>query len=140
MSTEANMALREGKQVEPRRLWFGTITAAVAWILLGITDIVITWRACMVQADYGIPAPHPGARILYGVVAALLLVLSVYAGYVSYRNLRYLSDRSKLMDTHAVPRKEFLAYAGIVITVTMGMGILWLGLLPFFLDLCWRAR
>jgi hypothetical protein len=140
MSTEANLTLREGKAVEPRRLWFGTITAAVAWALVGMIDIVITWRSCMVQADYGIPAAHPGSRILYGSVAALFLLVSVYAGYQSYRTLQYLSSGSKLAETKAVQRKEFMAFAGLVVTVTMGMGLFWLVLPPFFLDFCWRAR
>src|SRR4051812_34073167 len=65
MSTEPNPALREGKPVEPRRLLFGTASGAVAWVLLGMADIVITWRACMVQEDYGIPTPRPDIRILY---------------------------------------------------------------------------
>ena len=140
MSTEPSPILREGKPVAPRRLWFGTITSAVAWALLGMTDIVITWRSCMVQEDYGIPAPHPGSRILYGALAIIFLAVSIYSGYVSYKTFQYLSSRRKLMEAKAVPRKEFLAYAGLVVTVTMGMGILWLGLPPIFLDLCWRAR
>lgn len=140
MSTDENMTLREGKEIEPKRLWFGTITAAVSWALVGMTDIVITWRSCMVQEDYGIPTPHPGSRVLYGAVAALFLLVSVYAGYQSYRTFEYLSNRRKLMEAKAVPRKEFLAYAGLVVTVTMGMGILWLCIPPLFLDFCWRAR
>lgn len=140
MSTEPDLKLREGKPVGPKRLWFGAITAAVAWTLLGIADIVIVWRSCMVQADYGIPAPHPGSRILYGSLAVVMLALSIYAGYMSYRTFQYLTNGHKVLDAQAVPRKEFLAYAGLVVTVTMGMGILWLGLPPIFLDLCWRAR
>lgn len=140
MSTESDLTLREGKAVKPKRLWFGTITAAVSWTVLGMADIVISWRACMVQQDYGIPAPEPGARILYGVLAVLFLIVSVFAGYQSYRTFQYLSNRHKVLDAAAVPRKEFLAYAGMVITVTMGMGILWLALPPIFIDLCWRAR
>lgn len=140
MSTEPNPILREGKPVEPKRLWFGTITAAVAWTLVGMGDIVISWRACMVQQDYGIPPSHPGARVLYGALAFVLLLVSIYSGIVSYRTFQYLSERRKVLDAPAVPRREFLAVVGMVATVTMGMGILWLCLPPIFLDLCWRAR
>jgi hypothetical protein len=140
MSTESNLTLREGKAVEPKRLWFGTITAAVAWALVGMIDIVITWRSCMVQADYGIPPTHPVSRILYGGVAAVFLAVSISAGYQSYRTLQYLSNNRKLGQTKAVQRKEFMAFAGLVVTVTMGMGLFWLVLPPFFLDFCWRAR
>jgi hypothetical protein len=141
MSTrEQNPILREGKPVPPRRLWFGTASGAVAWVLLGCADIVITWRACMVQEEYGIPTPRPDVRILYFVVAIVLLAVTAWAGSTSYRTWRYLSEQRKMLHSHAVERREFLAVGGVIVAITMGMGILWLALPPLFLDLCWRAR
>lgn len=141
MSTrEQHVEFREGKPVTPRRLWFGTATAAVAWVLLGCADIVITWRACTVQEDYGIPTPRPDVRILYFVLAIVLLAITVYAGFTSYRTWRYLSEQRKMLNSHAVERREFLAVGGVIVAITMGMGIVWLALPPLFLDLCWRAR
>lgn len=131
---------REGKPVPRRRLWFGTATAAAAWVLLGCADIVITWRSCMVQEDYGIPAPRPDVRMLYFVVALALLAVTVSAGFTSYRTWRYLSLQRAMLHSHGVERREFMAIGGVIIAVTMGMGILWLALPPLFLDLCWRAR
>jgi hypothetical protein len=131
---------REGKPVPPGRLWFGTATAAFAWVLLGCADIVITWRACMVQEDYGIPTPRPDVRILYFVLALALLAVTVWAGVTSYRTWRYISLQRKMLEAMAVERREFLALGGVIVAVTMGMGILWLALPPLFLDLCWRAR
>lgn len=139
-TTEQNPSAREGKPVAPRRLWFGTATAAVAWLLLGCADLVITWRACMVQEDYGIPTPRPDVRILYFVLALLLLALTIYAGFTSYRTWRYLSAQREMLNSQGVERREFMAIGGVIIAVTMGMGILWLALPPLFLDLCWRAR
>lgn len=139
-TTEPNLQVREGKPVAPRRLLFGTATAAVAWVLLGCADIVITWRACMVQEDYGIPTPRPDVRILYFVVALVLLAITIFAGVTSYRTWRYLSEQRQVLDLQAVQRREFLAIGGVIVAVTMGMGILWLALPPLFLDLCWRAR
>jgi hypothetical protein len=139
-TTEPNPSQREGKPVAPRRLWFGTTTAAIAWVLLGCSDIVITWRACMQQEDYGIPPSHPGARILYFALAVALLVLTIWAGITSYQTWRYLSAQRTMLHAHGVERKEFLAVGGVIVAVTMGMGILWLALPPLFLDLCWRAR
>jgi hypothetical protein len=140
MSTNPNPALREGKLVEPKRLWFGTASAAVAWTLLGMADLAITWRACMVQEDYGIPSPRPGVRILYFAIAIALLVVTTYAGFISYRTWQYLSNRRRMLEAPAVERREFMAVGGVIVAVTMGMGILWLALPPLFLDLCWRAR
>ncbi|HEY3704399.1 MAG TPA: hypothetical protein VGL22_05010 [Terracidiphilus sp.] len=139
-TTEQNLSLREGKPVPPRRLWFGTVSAAIAWVLLGCADLVITWRACMVQEDYGIPPSHPGARILYFALAVALLAVTVWAGFTSYRTWRYLSAHRALLDAEGVERREFLAIGGVIVAITMGMGILWLALPPLFLDLCWRAR
>jgi hypothetical protein len=139
-TTEQNAQPREGKPVPPRRLWFGTAAAAVAWVLLGCADIVITWRACMVQQDYGIPTPRPDVRIVYFVLALVLLAITVFSGFTSYRTWRYLSAHREMLHSHAVERREFLAMGGVIVAVTMGMGILWLALPPLFLDLCWRAR
>lgn len=143
MSTrEESPSTREGKQVAPGRLWFGTATAAVAWVMLGCADIVITWRACMVQEDYGIPTPRPDVRILYFVLALVFLAVTISAGVTSYRTLRYLTEEGKTntLESKAVERREFLALGGLIVAVTMGMGIMWLALPPLFLDLCWRAR
>ena len=104
MSTETNLTLREGKAIEPKRLWFGTITAAVAWTVLGMADIVVCWRSCMVQQDYGIPAPEVGSRVLYGVLAIVFLIVSIYAGFMSYRTFKYLSEGRRLLESSAVPR------------------------------------
>lgn len=127
-------------QVRPRRLWFGTATAAIAWVTLGCADIVITWRACMQQEDYGIPIPRPEVRVVYFVVALVLLALTVVAGWISYRNWRNLARERELLHAHAVERREFMALGGIIVSITLGMGIVWLALPPLFLDVCWRAR
>lgn len=140
MSTsEPDLTLREGKEIRPRRLWFGFIAGAVAWVVLGCADIVFAWRFCMTQSEYGIPAGHYGAWGAFFGVAVFLLALSIVAGLISYRNLRQITEQ-KVLDAQGVPRREFMALGGLIVTVTMGMGILWLALPPLFLDLCWRAR
>ena len=126
--------------VPKRKLWFGFAASAIAWSSLGCIDILITWRACMHQEDFGIPSPRPEIRILFVVVALTLFALALTAGAVSYGNWRQLSSQSKLLNAQAVERREFMALLGVIISVTLGMGIVWLGLPPLFLDLCWRAR
>ena len=138
---EQNPIQRDGKPVAAGKLWFGTASGAVAWVLLGCADIVITWRSCMVQEDYGAaPAPHPAIRALYFVLALALLAITAWAGATSYRTWRFLSSQRKILHSKAVERREFLAVSGVIVAVTMGTGILWLALPPLFLDLCWRAR
>lgn len=127
------------RQVSQSRLWFGFITSAIAWAAAGCLDVMVVW-ACAHQEDFGIPPAHPTARIILGLLAVILLVLSIYSGIISYRNWQRLSGRRPFLDAQAVERREFMAVLGVIITITLGMGIVWLGLPPLFLDLCWRAR
>lgn len=129
-----------GTNVTPRSLWFGCITSAVAWIVLGCTDIVINWRACQHQANFGEAGPHPYVRLLIGLLGVAFFIVSVWSGVVSYRNWQRLSLQKEFMSAQAVERREFLSVLGVIITVTMGFGIIWLALTPIFFDICWRAR
>lgn len=126
--------------VPPRSLWFGFVGSAFAWVLLGCFDITVTWRACIMQEEWGIPKGHPTATALYLLAALLLLATTAYAGFTSYRNWRYYTTRRDIIEAKAVARGEFMAAGGVLVAVTMGMGIVWLALPPLFLDLCWRAR
>lgn len=137
MSTEP---IASSTPVPTRRLWFGFVASAIAWASLGCLDILITWRACMHQEDFGIPTPRPEVRILFVMVACALFALTATAGITSYGNWRRLSTQRKLLQAQAVERQEFMAMLGVIISVTLGMGIVWLALPPLFLDLCWRAR
>lgn len=136
----AETSARRRLSVPARRLWFGFATAAAAWVALGCVDIVIAWRACTHQYDYGIPDPHPAARVALTVLACALLIVGIAAGVASYRNWQSLATAPAVLDTLAVDRREFMAVMGIIVSVTLGMGMLWLAIPPFFLDLCWRAR
>jgi hypothetical protein len=137
MATEGRLPLAP---VKPPRLWFGLVASAASWMTLGCLDILITWRACTHQENFGIPSVHPGVRILFGIVALVLLLVTIAAGLTSYRNWRALSGRHHVLDTEAIERHEFMALLGVIVSVTLGMGIVWLALPPLFLDICWRAR
>lgn len=126
--------------VSPRRLWFGFVTSALSWTALGCLDILVTWRACQHQENFGLPAPHPYIRLLYGLLALALLAVSVVSGVMSYRNWQRLSTEKDFIEAQGVERREFMAVLGVIVTITLGMGALWLALPPIFLDICWRAR
>lgn len=127
------------EMISPRRLWFGFAIGAVAWLSVGGIYILINWRACMHQEEFGIPNPHPGARILIGVLALVLLTVAIIGGVISYSNWRHLSAQP-LLRGEAVERHEFMALLGVVVAVTLGVGILWMAIPPLLLDICWRAR
>lgn len=135
MATESRL-----NAVPERRLWFGFATAACAWVTLGCVDILIAWRACTFQEGNGIPPSHQPVRVAIAALAVFFWGIAVGAGVTSYRNWRRLSSEPHLLATQAVDRQEFMALLGVIVSVTLGMGMVWLALPPFFLDLCWRAR
>ncbi len=126
--------------MQPKKLWFGTAGSVAAWIVLGCTDIVIAWRACMHQEDYGVPPVHPGVAALIFAISLLLLAITIGAGVISYRNWRWLSQQRKVLNREAVPRGEFMALVGMIVSVTLGFGMFWFALTPLFIELCWRAK
>lgn len=123
-----------------RRLWFGTAGAAAAWVSLVCIDVLINWRACQHQFDYGLPPAQIGARVLIGCVGLLLVAIAFGAGWISYSNWKILTREKHVLNTKAVERPEFMAFFGLIVTATMGMGTIWLTLTPIFLNICWRAK
>src|SRR5579875_1919580 len=66
-------------RIEARKLWFGFVTSAVCWTLLGCLDLLITWRACIYQEDYGLPSHPTSATVLYLTASIILLVITIAA-------------------------------------------------------------
>lgn len=130
----------EAHPITPSRLWFGLAASAVAWATLGFIDVLVTWRACVHQEQYGNPSPHPGARIIYLVAALVLFTIVVVAGTMSYRNWRTLSVQREILDATATDRREFMALLGVFVSVTLGVGVLWLAIPPLIIELCMRAK
>lgn len=137
LSTDNNIPASD---VRPRSLWFGFAATVLSWVLLGCLDIVITLLACTHQGRFGIPGHHPDASSLFIGISIFLLAISVASGVISYRNWRRLSRQEGILEDPAVERRQFMAVLGVIVSVTLGAGIIWLTLPPFFLDLCWRAK
>jgi hypothetical protein len=137
MST--NVTTREDL-VPARRLWFGVVASTVAWFGLGLADMFITWRACVHQEQFGGPSSHPAARVLYFICWLCLIGLTAAAGTVSYRNWHRLTAVTSLLSAEAYDREEFMALAGLFISVTLGAGLVWLCIPLFILEMCLRAR
>ena len=127
-------------KISPRKLWFGCITTAVSWAGMGCLDILITWRACQHQENFGLAGAHPYIRLLYSLFAVALLIISIWSGVISYRNWHRLSAQKDFLQALGVERQEFMAVLGVIMTVTLGMGLVWFAIPPIFLDICWRAR
>jgi hypothetical protein len=120
--------------------WFGVAGSAVAWVALGVGDILITWRACLHAELFGGPGNSPNARILYFVITLILIGLAMMAGISSYRNWKSFSDRRALLAAEGRERTEFIALAGLFMSFTLGFGMLWFCLPLFVIQMCLRAR
>jgi hypothetical protein len=128
------------RAVSTGTLWFGVAASVAAWFGLYLADILITWLICPQRDQAGGPAADPGARLLYGFFTLLLFTLAALAGTMSYRNWRRLSSIKELLAAEAFERKEFMALAGLFISFTLGVGIVWLGLPLFMIQMCLRTR
>ena len=120
--------------------WFGVAVSVLAWIALGISDVFITWRACLHSELFGGAGNSPNARILYLVITLVLAGLAVMAGVSSYRNWKKFSDRRALLRAEGKERTEFVALAGLFMSFTLGFGMLWFCLPLFVIQICLRAR
>lgn len=127
-------------RVSPRRLWFGFTGSAASWVCLGFGYVLITWWACVENGQLGGGTPRPGAALLYCAAAVLLIGLAFAAGFTSYRNWRQLSTARTLAEAEGRGRAEFMALIGVFISFTLGIGLLWLTIPLFILNLCVRVR
>jgi hypothetical protein len=126
--------------VSPARLWFGVAASAAAWFVLGFTDILLTWAACLHQEQFGGASGHPAILIATVVITCVLFAVILASGTVSYRNWRQLSADTTLKGAEGRGRQEFMALLGVFVSLTLGWSVLWLALPLFILDLCVRTR
>jgi hypothetical protein len=126
--------------VDPRRVWFGVVAAGAAWFLLGIAEMFITWRACLHNEALGTASSHPSATIASFVVSFFLLGLVAAAGFVSWNTWRNLSRQRSFIEAEGRGQHEFIALVGVVFSLTLGAGMVWMTLPLFILRLCARVR
>ncbi len=132
--------LADAVPVPTRRLWFEVAGSCVAWFALGFADIVITWRACVHEEQFGGPSSHPGAIVLYILMWILLFGLALLAGWMSLQSWRKLAVTTDLLRSEGRERKEFMSQAGFFISLTLGIGIVWLCLPVIIIEMCERIR
>ena len=121
-------------------LWFGLSGSAASWIILSVGYVLITWWACVENGRPGGGTPRPVSALLYGLAAILLIGMAFTAGAISYRNWRSLSNARSLGEAEGRGRAEFMALVGVFVSFTLGVGLIWLTIPLFILNLCVRAR
>ena len=127
--------------VPRKRLWFGLTTAAVAWLTAGFIDLLIVWHVCGYSAAYGMNRAHcgrarPGFRDYGDAVPDRLggghhVVSKLADAFASRASARLQAPRTA---------REFMALVGVFISVTLGVGIVWLSIPPLLIQLCVRAK
>ena len=122
------------------RLWFEVAASAGAWFGIGLSDMIITWRACVHEEQFGNASAHPGARVLYFLFTFVLIGVALLAGTISYRSWQKVAGMARLLRAEGQERREFMALAGLFISFTLGAGMIWLCLPLFILEMCLRAR
>ena len=127
-------------EVSPRKLWFGTVAAAFCWVGIGIADTLITWRECLHNEQFGGASSHPGLLSLNVVIFLALLAIAAIAGVMSYRNWQRLAGQVRLYRAEATGPREYMALIGVFMSITLGIGIIWLGLPLLIISLCVRTR
>ncbi len=132
--------LERSEAVTPKRLWFGFTGAAVAWSLAGVLNVLLAWQSCMGGEQGSFIFTQAGIRIVLGVITFGLLAASIASGYISYQNWRALSQKPDIVSAEGRGRKEFMALFGLVVSVSLGMGIVWFALPIYILQMCVRAR
>lgn len=124
----------------PRWLWFGVVASACAWFALGLAEMFITWRACLHNEAFGNASSHPPATAAAFIVTFFLIGLVATAGFISYFNWRRFAGQRSLMRTDTPDYREFVALVGVIVSFTLGAGMVWMGLPLFILRLCARVR
>lgn len=146
------------------RLWFGFAAGALAWLLHGFLNVVISASACRGEIYQWTWISAGGLRILLGVVTLALLTVAIVAGAISFRNWRRISElraRSQARNRpenqarnrtenevghpefiHAEGRRreEFMALCGVFVSTVFILGILWGGIPLILIDVCRSAR
>ena len=126
--------------VPPSKLWFGLATSAAAWVALCFTDLMIVGQVCGYASEYGVTRTHEVARWFLFGIAVVLFLIAVTSGVTSYRNWRAISQHDDMLTANAADRREFMGVLGVIITITLGAGIVWLALPPLIVEFCVRAK
>ena len=128
------------QEVSRIRQWFSLWGAVCCWIGFSIADVILTWRECIFREQYPGVNGQPALLALNIALFLLLLAAALLAGFLSYRTWRRLHGPGSFINSESTGRQEYMAMVGVLITTTMGVGIIWLGIPLWIITLCVRTR
>jgi hypothetical protein len=114
---------------EARRLWFPLVAPAAAF---GAAGAFGWWMGARICTASSVGA----ARSLVAVVTAAMIVVAGAAlatGLDNYRRARAAAEA-------AGDRTEFMAMAGVFVSTSLLIGLVWFVLNPVFIDVCGGMR
>lgn len=122
------------------RLWFGVAMGFFGWFLAATAGMFVTWRVGLHNEAFGNACPAPWAYAAAIGSIGLLLALTVVAGITSLRSWRRLSDEPGIIEAEGRSRKDYMAQLGVMVSLMLGMGIVWMLIPHFILQYCLRMR
>ena len=123
-----------------RRLWFSFAGAGAAWALALALDVIWTGRGCP-RADTMLLLPaETWMQIALGLITFGFLALAAGAGFTAYRTWRGLAGPGvDLVEAEGRGRQEFMSLFGLIVSASLGVGIIWFSLAVYLLSSCVRA-
>ena len=113
-----------------RRLWFGILGAPFAWTLHELVGSAVVGRRC---AQEGLLETWQWATIIG--VSVLAVAIAGAAAWSAFRVFRELSP-AKLSKAEGWDRVEFMAIAGIIVSLSLGANIVMMGVMPAIVSPC----
>lgn len=138
MNTNADYP--QSEEVSPKRLWFGFSSAALAWVLAGMIDASLAWFCCMGGEVGSSVFTTTGMRVLLGFITFGMLALATAGGMISFKNWRKLSQSRSFIEAEGRGRRQFMAAFGVLVSVALGVGIIWFSIPVYILGICVRGR
>lgn len=130
----------EPHPLPPGRLWYGFAAAPAAWAIQGILGVIVSAQLCPADLpNWGLMGEN-GVRLTLALITALLWVIAVSAGLVSFRNWQSLNRHDHLVHAQGSSRDAFLCLGGVLVSTVFSAALLWAGLPFILLQQCMRAR
>jgi hypothetical protein len=125
----AGARLVDRPDVPERRLWLGLTVAPCAWIAEGLFGWFFGARICEAL-------PIATVRLVIGAFSLAMLAVAAAGLFVGVGSLRAARDRSP----GGSDRVEFMARAGVFVSTSFVIGIVWSGLSSAVLNTCGWMR
>ncbi len=126
--------------VSPRKLWFGMTAAVTAFALDGFLGFVISWRTCFIgHGNFGALSLDGVRWLLVGITTGLF-VLSAGGGYMSYQHWRYITRSKPITRSESEGTGEFIAMLGVLCSLFMTVGIVWISIPLIMISICERGH